>query len=210
MVRGSRIDSVPEIPTGLSADSIADCLFTLQLFRKQIVDSSLRRAMSAMDGRIDRQQRMNELLANLATRTDAAGNIALTAGDIALFREVGFQVRNGEIVASDLWDNQRQQYTASDTLLRRANDRWSPNAPSYERGRGPREDFDGKYVVTKDKIESFKDAMTSYIGSMSASNEVQMMSLQKLMNEANEAMQYASTLAKNLHELRMSIIRNIA
>ena len=69
---------------------------------------------------------------------------------------------------------------------------------------------DGTYFVPAGKLDTAKKELTEFVTTLSSTNEIEMLSIQRLMNQANEASQAASALLKSGHDVAMSIIRNIA
>lgn len=82
--------------------------------------------------------------------------------------------------------------------------------PRGDEAKAPIRRDDAGIYVPKDKLEDAKKELTQFITTLSSSNEIEMLSIQRLMNQANEASQAASALLKSGHDVAMSIIRNIS
>lgn len=181
----SSVNSNPHI------SSIGDALFLLQMARKETADSSLEMAINSMNAKVSEQQALNKLVGSLDGRADQYGNVMLSQDEFDLLKRSGFATSpDGSTTAVPYDHNNHDGLIMSD-----------PNKPAGTLGH---------FFIHKERLSEFKDSLTKQITSLSGSNEIQMLQVQRLMNSANEAMQAASTQLKSSHDIAMSIIRNLA
>ena len=164
--------------------SVADALFMLHVARKEAVDQSLEVAVDHMKGKLEQQQQLNAMVQSWSARVEEGNGdrVRLTEAEVELLRATGY------------------------ALTTDPNDAKSPihqadiNSASH----------DTAYFVRAGKLDDAKKSITDHVSNLSATNEIAMLSVQRLMNQANEASQAASALLKSGHDVAMSIIRNIA
>ena len=173
--------------------STADCMFLLQVARKEITDTSLNAAMAVMTSKLNDQQALNKLLASLDGRANDMGHVHLTPDELDLLKRTGFDTdRSGNLIIGA--HNEATGWKQDKLIMEATAWGTDPN----------------RFFVPKDQLQAFKDGLGKQISSMSGSNEIQMLQVQRLMNSANEAMQAASSQLKSSHDIAMAIIRNLA
>ena len=183
----SSVNSNPHI------SSIGDALFLLQMARKETADSSLEMAINSMNAKVSEQQALNKLVGSLDGRADQYGNVMLSQDEFDLLKRSGFATSpDGSTSAVPYVQGQNNH----DGLIMADLDKPAGTL--------------GHFFIHKERLSEFKDSLTTQITSLSGSNEIQMLQVQRLMNSANEAMQAASTQLKSSHDIAMSIIRNLA
>jgi hypothetical protein len=180
--------------TSLPSLSVSERLFLLQISRKETADASLDASMTAMQAKLEDQQKLNTILSDLSLREpDQQGNVFMTEEETSFLARVGFNVDEQGKFKAPVW---------------RGEDNLQSGAAARTYGKdGPNR---GKVFIPKDQLATFKEGLSKHITALSGSNEIQMLQVQRLMNAANEAMQSASSQLKANHDIAMAIIRNIA
>ena len=164
--------------------SVADALFMLHVARKEAVDQSLEVAVDHMKAKLEQQQQLNAMVQSWSGRVETGNGdrVRLTEAEVDLLRATGYAL------TTDPADAKSPIHQAD------------INSASH----------DTAYFVRAGKLDDAKASITAHVSSLSATNEIAMLSVQRLMNQANEASQAASALLKSGHDVAMSIIRNIA